>query len=315
MRLLVLGATGLVGRHVVESALAAGMQPTLLDRGLSAPGLFPELERLRGDRREAPALLRGRSFDAVVDLSGFDADGVETVTTMLAGRAELYAFVSSVSSYARLDGGGTTESAALAETGDDYGARKAAAERALAESWRGPTLVVRPGVLTGPGDRSGRAAYWPLRLARGGDVLAPGPPERPLQLLDARDLAAWLVRAVQERLTGTFNAIGPAEPLTFERFLELAREPAATDARLVWADEEFLLEQGVLPGQLPLWMGPQWRGFMEVDGGRAHLAGLRPRPLEETLRDVLRWSREHPDDLEPRGVDRRREAELIKAFR
>jgi 2'-hydroxyisoflavone reductase len=316
MRLLILGGTGFLGRHLVEAAGARGHELTLFDRGRTAPELFPELERLRGDREGDLDALRGRVWDAVVDASGYTPQAVERSADTLRGRADHYAFVSSVSAYADLSRPGIDESATLAANGTDYGAAKAAAERVLERAWASPLLRARPGVLVGPHDRSGRFGYWVRRVAAGGDLLVPGPPDRHVQVLDASDLASWLVAAAEARTEGVFNAVGPDEPLTMEELLAACRRVTASDARPVWVDPEFLVTQGLRPwSDVPLWPAGAFAGIHEIDGSRAVRAGLRFRPLEETIADVHAWETAHSRVARPRGPTREREAELLEAWR
>jgi 2'-hydroxyisoflavone reductase len=313
MRLLILGGTGFVGRHLVAAALARGHDLTLFDRGLTGPGLFPDLERLAGDREAdlAPAVT-GRSWDAVVDASGFTPAMVATSAEALADRAGHYVFVSSVSAYADLSAHGIDEEAPLAPDGDTYGARKAESERLLEGSWPGPLLRLRPGLLVGPHDTSGRFGYWVRRVAVGGDVLVPGPPRRHVQVLDARDLAAWLVAAVEARTEGVFNCVGPEAALTMAALLDTCRVVGGADARLVWVEPEALLARGVEPWiDLPLWPSAGFAGFHEVDGRKAFARGLRPRPLAGTVLDVLTWETENVS--ERRGLTPEREAALLEA--
>jgi nucleoside-diphosphate-sugar epimerase len=309
---LVLGGTGFVGRHVVEAAVAGGLTPTLFDRGLTAPRLFPDLERIRGDRRGDLAAIDGRTFDAVVDLSAFDAESVRRSAGALADRAQLYVLVSSAAAYARLDRGPILEDDALrCGRGSGYAEGKAAAERALASSWHGSSLVVRPGILAGPWDPSGRLVYWPLRLAEGGETVAPAPPQRPVQLLDARDLAVWLVDRIRAGAGGVYNATAPPEPLTFDRFLAACARVVGSGTRVGWVRDDVLVAAQVDPRDLPLWFTGSWKAFMDVDASRAVADGLRARPLDETIRDAVRWAEEHPGASERRGLGRAREAELF----
>ena len=312
MRLLVLGGTGFLGRHLVDAALAGGHELTVFDRGRTAPGAVPGVERLYGEREGDLAALAGRSWDAVVDASGFTPATVASSAAALSGRVDRYAFVSSVSAYADLRCPHVAEDAPLSRTGGTYGALKAEAERVLMREWRGALLRVRPGLLVGPHDRSGRFAYWVRRVAAGGEILAPGPPERPVQALDARDLVTWLVSAVEVRTDGVFNCVGPEPPVTMADLLETARAVSGADARLVWVEPEALLAHGVEPWiDLPLWPSAEFAGFHDVDGRKAFSHGLRPRPLAETVRDVLAWERENVS--ERRGLTAEREAALLAA--
>ncbi|HEX8282080.1 MAG TPA: NAD-dependent epimerase/dehydratase family protein [Pyrinomonadaceae bacterium] len=342
MKLLVLGGTKFLGRHLVELALAGGHEVTMFTRGQLNPELFPEAEHLRGDRDGGLDALKGRRWDAVVDTSGFLPRVVRDSASLLADAAEHYTFVSSISAYSDVSVPGADENyptgtiteeelreaEALPQSeairapffGERYGALKALCEHAAEEAMPGRVLNVRAGLIVGPHDYSDRFTYWPRRVSEGGDVLAPGDPARPVQFIDVRDLAAWLLLAAERRMTGTFNATGPDYALTFGRFLEECKAATGGDARFVWADEKFLLEAGVQPWmELPLWLDSSDEinlYFQAVSVEKAVAAGLNFRPLAETVRDTLAWDLARPADTERRaGLARERESEVLAAWR
>ena len=331
MKLLVLGGTLYLGRHAVEAALARDHEVTLFNRGQTNPELFPAVEKLRGDRAGDLSLLKGRSWDAVLDPSGFLPSVVRASCGLLADAVDHYVFISSISAYADNTRRGMVESDALAEmpagapeelTGETYGPLKALCEREVLTAFDDCSAVVRAGLIYGPHDPTDRSGYWPVRIARGGEVLAPGRPERPVQLIDVRDLGEWLVHLAETRTAGVFNATGPAEPLTTGRYLETCREVIGSDARLEWVDEAFLLEQKVGPySELPLWVPEQFHAFMSVNCERAKGAGLRYRPLADTVRDTLAWAktlppgqRSKPGVVIPPALDPERELELLRLW-
>ncbi len=297
MKLLVLGGTKFLGRAVVDAALERGHEVTLFNRGRTSPDLYPELEHLTGDRDGALEALEGRRFDSVVDPSGYVPRLVRASAEKLADSGH-YVFVSSISVYRDSAEPGFDESApveALDAPTEDvslaYGALKAACEEVVRDVFPDRHTNVRAGLIVGPHDPTGRFTYWPVRVARGGDVLAPGAPDRWVQFVDVRDLGAWLVKAAEDRTTGTFNATGPEPPTTMGALLEACLDVAGGDAKLVWIDDDFLLEQGV--GQwmeLPLWLAGKDTTMLNADVSRALAAGLRFRPLEETIRDTLEWA-------------------------
>ena len=295
MRLLLLGGPKFVGRAVIDVALARGHEVTLFNRGTTGGGLYPELDRVLGDRDGGLEGLRGREWDAVVDTSGYLPRVVGQSAGLLADAVGHYVFVSSISVYASfaevVDEG--SELAELSAPGSedisaDYGALKALCEREVETAFPGRSTAVRAGLIVGPHDPTGRFTYWPHRVARGGDVLVPGPAWRPVQLVDVRDLAAWIVTAAEERLSGAFNATGPA---TMGAVLDAARRASGSTARAVEVDDAFLTGQGVGEWmELPLWIDPSnddWRHFMEVDATRATAAGLTFRPLDDTVAATL----------------------------
>lgn len=301
MRILVLGGTRFLGRHIVQAAQRRGHHLTLFNRGRTDPSLFPDVEQRRGDRdRDLSALEEGR-WDAVVDTSGYFPRQVEATSELLAGRTERYLFVSSISAYAETARPGLDEDAPTAVLDDPtveeittatYGALKAACEEILRSRFRDGALVVRPGLIVGPDDPTDRFTYWVARLARGGSILAPAPPERPVQLIDVRDLADWMIHLLEERRTGTFNAVGPSWPLSFRLMLRAGVEAlGGHGAGIEWVAEHDLLAAGIEPwSELPLWVTTDERdvGF-RVDPARAIRADLRYRPLPTTFRDTYEW--------------------------
>jgi 2'-hydroxyisoflavone reductase len=324
VRLLVLGGTKFLGRAAVESALARGREVTLFNRGQTNPELFPEAEKLRGDRDGDLAALEGREWDGVIDPSGYVPRVVRASAELLRGAVGHYVFVSSGSVYDEPYTPGYDESAPTVELEDpaseevieDYGGLKAACEDVVSEVFPEAHTNARAGLLVGPHDGSGRFTYWPLRIAAGGEALAPAPPERLVQLIDVRDLGAWLVTACEEGVTGTFNATG--EPVPFGEVL--AACPG--DAKPVWVQEAFLLEQGVGPWmELPLWVPAAEEAFLQMSVAKAVAVDLRFRPLEETARDTLAWARESGAQLVTEtqygsaGLDPSREAEVLEAWR
>ncbi len=337
MRVLVLGGTVFVGRHVVEVALARGDEVTLFHRGRHGAELFPDVERLTGDRNGDLSALAGRQWDAAVDTSGYFPRQVRASAEALAGRVGHYAFVSSASVYADHSRVGTREEAPVNEVPDGaqeelstpelYGGFKALSERAAEEVLPGRVLAVRAGLIVGPYDPTNRFTYWVTRLARGGETLAPEPRTQPVQLVDARDLAAWILRCAETGTTGTFNATGPVEPLTLGELLARVRDAVGGRADLVWAEERFLLDAGVEPfTDVPFWLAPTldpgWAGFLGLDVSRALAAGLTFRPLEETARDTLAWAEREAAPTKdvgvataPAGLTPERERELLAAWR
>lgn len=302
MKLLVLGGTLFLGRHVVEEALAAGHEVTTFTRGRTNPDLFPEAEHLVGDRDDALDSLRGRSWDGVVDTSGYVPRVVRQSAELLRDNTGRYVFVSSVSAYADMSKP-IDESSPLAPLtdpfsedyrGPDYGALKAACEHVVDEVYGDRGTSVRAGLIVGPFDPTERFTYWPRRLAEGGDVLAPGTPDDRVQFIDARDLASWLVELAQRGPGGPVNATGPADPLTMGETLARITAAVGGDARLHWVDSEKVLAAGIEPWmELPLWLpGSEYAELMTIDISKALAAGLEFRPVEQTAVDTLAWSRE-----------------------
>lgn len=321
MRLLVLGGTKFLGRAAVEAALERGHEVTLFNRGRTNPELFPEAERLVGDRGGDLSALEGREWDAVIDPSGYVPRIVRASADLLAETVGHYVFVSSISVYAD-HSGPAREDDALAELDPDhsvdelrsdyanYGPLKALCEQTVADVFPGRHANVRAGLIVGPHDPTGRFTYWPHRVARGGDVVAPAPPDRKIQFVDVRDLGGWLVDLAERRVVGTYNATHPGQP--WGDLLDACRDVSRSDARIVWVPDEFLVEQGVGEWmELPLWVqDPEWRGMHLADVTRALDVGLTFRPLAETVRGTL-------DEAEPSadaGLTPEREAELLETW-
>ena len=311
MKLLVLGGTAFLGRAIAEAALSAGHELTLFTRGKTNLELFPEAEKLRGNRDGELSPLEGRRWDAVIDTSGYVPRVVRASADLLR-EAGHYTFVSSCSVYAGFTEPATEESPVATvedESTEDveanYGALKALCEDVVEEVFPGRALHVRPGLIVGPHDPTGRFTYWPHRIARGGEVLVPGAPHRPVQLIDVRDLAEWIVRSAQEGLTGTFNAISPPFPMR-----ELL-EACPGEATYTHVDEAWLVEREVgMWMELPLWIdtgNAEWARFMETDVSKAVAAGLTFRRLEQTARGAL----EQAALVEGIGLTPEREAELL----
>jgi 2'-hydroxyisoflavone reductase len=300
MKLLILGGTKFLGRHAVDAALAAGHDVTIFTRGKTNPELFPDVEHLQGDRDGDLGALADRSWNGVVDTSGYVPRIVRQSAELLRDAVDRYVFVSSISVYGDFSQP-IDESTPVAELEDPateeimehYGALKAACETVIDEVYGDRGANVRAGLIVGPYDATDRFTYWPRRIAAAGDVLGPGDPSAPVQFVDARDLAAWLVKLALEGPGGTFNATGPAEPLTFADFLERARVAIGSDANVVWVDEQKVLDAGVEAwSELPLWLpGDDYAGMALADTKRARDAGLQFRPLEETVVDTLAWDR------------------------
>ena len=332
MKLLILGGTQFLGRHLVESGLARGHSLTLFNRGQTNPDLFPDIEKLRGDRDGNLAALRSRHWDAVIDTSGYISHKVRASAELLADAVGLYAFISSISVYSDFSRPGLDESAPLSKLaagvteneGDSktYGARKALCEEAVERCLPGRTLMIRPGIIVGPHDPLDRFTYWVRRIAQGGQVLAPAPPSAPIQWIDARDLASWIVQLLEQKKIGTYNATGPERPMTFGQMLDACRAAAKSDARFTWVDEQFLLDQGVKPySDLPLWI-PQaekaYAGHFVVDSRRAFASGLTCRPVAETAQDTLLWERQSQVPRAAKsgsnGLSSARERELLQRW-
>lgn len=300
MKLLILGGTKFLGRHAVDAALAAGHDVTIFTRGQTNPELYPDVERLQGDRDGDLGVLAARSWDGVVDTSGYVPRILRQSAELLRDAVDRYVFVSSISVYDDFSKP-VDESTPVAQLEDPateaimehYGALKAACETVIGDVYADRGASVRAGLIVGPYDPTDRFTYWPRRLAAGGRVLGPGDPAAPVQLVDARDLAAWLVKLALEGPGGVFNATGPAEPLTFAELLERTRAAIGSDADVVWVDDQTVLDADVQPWtELPLWLpGDDYAGMARADTRRALAAGLTFRPLEETVVDTLAWDR------------------------
>lgn len=326
LRILILGGTGFLGPHLVANGVARGHTVTLFNRGKTHPELFPDLEKLRGDRDGKLDALKGRKWDAVVDTSGYVPRVVKLSAELLAPEVKQYVFISTISVYPDDVKPGANESTpvqALQEPGSEevrkyYGALKALCEKTVEEAMPGRATSIRPGLIVGPGDPTDRYTYWPARIDRGGEALAPGTGDDPVQYVDARDLAAFVVHAVEDSTTGTFNATGPEKKLTMKQLLESARKAAPKPASLTWVPEKFLEEHKVSAWQdMPVWAGAG-AGFTQIDCSKAIGKGLRFRSPEETARDTLAWWKTLPEErrAKPRaGLSAGREKEVLAAWK
>lgn len=342
MKLLILGGTRFVGRHLVEASLARRHEVTLFNRGRHSPAALAGVEEIHGDRNSDLDKLRGRRWDAVVDTCGYLPRAVRAAAEVLSGSVDRYVFISTLSVYADVSRPGVDESAPVATlTGEQleeanaidssgqpsavtyremYGGLKALCERAAEEVLPGRTLVIRPGLIVGPDDYTDRFTYWVVRVARGGEVLAPGRPGRYLQLIDARDLAEWTVWMIERGAAGVYNANGSTHDLTMGRVLEECKAASGSDASFTWVDDEFLLREKVAAwGEMPLWMpeeaAPQVKGFMFINCDKAFGYGLRLRPLGDTVKDTLAWyEASRPDEGLKAGLDPDKELDLLRKW-
>lgn len=329
MRLLVLGGTVFLGRAITDAALAAGHSVTHFHRGRSRPP-DPRVATVHGDRTIAADLqsLARDAWDAVIDTSGYMPQAVAQSAEALAG-VRRYLFVSSISVYARFHHAGFDEDANLLPPPEPlpeslrmelYGPLKSACEAVVRERFGVRALVVRPGLIVGPHDPTDRFTYWPVRIARGGTVAAPGRPSRTVQFIDVRDLAEWMVRLLERGAHGTFNATGPREPLAMEALLDACGDAAGVRAAVEWLDDAFLLAHGVAPWKdMPLWIPESdeaMHGLMAARIDRALDAGLAFRPLQETVADTLAWHAQRPASHEWKaGISAERERQLLAAWK
>ncbi len=330
MKILILGGTRFLGRAAVEAALERGFEITLFNRGQSNPELFPDVEKISGDRDTDLSLLKGRKWDAVIDTCGYVPRLVRKSAQALADSVDHYTFISTISVYANTHKIGTVEEDELGTladesveeiTGESYGPLKVLCEQAVEEVMPGRVLTIRPGLIVGRYDPTDRFTYWPVRVARGGEVLAPDGPDYKLQVIDVRDLVEWNLRLVKAGVTGIFNGTGPAKPFTLGELLQTSREVSGSDATFTYVPEGFLLEKEVAPWmELPMWIPSNidelGQGLMQVNVDKAVASGLTFRPLKDTVQDTLEFVKTWPADHQWRaGLNQEKESSILKAWK
>lgn len=342
MKLLVLGGTRFVGRHLVTACLARNHEVTLFNRGTHPSATPAGVETIYGDRNNDLAKLQGRRWDAVVDSSGYLPGSVRASGEILSHSVNAYVFISSISVYADVSVVGIDESAPLATLtseqldqaneidssgqtsaltyGKMYGGLKALCEQAAEEVFPNRVLIIRPGLIVGPHDYTDRFTYWVERIARGGQVLAPGRPDRYVQFVDVRDLAEWTVRMIERKETGVYNGGGLPNTLTMEGVLEECKTVSNSDASFTWVNDNFLIDEKVVSWTaMPLWLpeegAPHLKGLMFINCSKAVDAGLSFRDLNSTIRDVLTWCETNRVDQELKtGIDADKEQSLLRKW-
>ena len=340
LRILILGGTGFIGPHQVRYALERGHKLTLFNRGRRPKDWPAPVEELVGDRNTGDLkALAGREWDVCIDNPTTLPFWVRDAGQVLKGRVKQYVFVSTLSVYAAEKDAGQDETAAVAEyKGEDamketmatlqanvealYGPLKARSEQEAQTRFPGQTTIVRPGLIVGPGDESDRFTYWPVRLDRGGEVLAPGDGKDPVQLVDARDLAEWTIRLVEVLTLGVFNAMGPDRELTMGAMLDTARAAVGSKARFTWVPADFLDQQKVSAwSDMPVWVpgSGDTAGFSRRSNRKAVAAGLTFRPLAATAKDTLAWWKAQPAERQAKplraGIAPEREAQVLAAWK
>lgn len=329
LRILILGGTGFIGPHQVRHAVARGHTLTLFNRGRTNPQLFPEVEKLRGDRDGDLEALKGREWDAVIDNSASIPRWVRDSAQLLKDAVGQYLYISTLSVYQgfpepRMDEMApvrTIDDPTIEEvTGRTYGALKALCEREAQRAFPGRATIVRPGLIVGPGDPTDRWTYWPVRIDRGGEVLAPGDRTDLVRYIDARDLGEWCVHMLEQRELGVYNAVGPKSHLTIAEMLYGIRAITSVAISFAWVNADFLAEHGVRPwSDMPAWLPPREgnEGYGSISRARAIEKGLTFRPLAVTAVDTLDWWKSLPEERrsQPRaGLSAEREAEVLAAW-
>jgi 2'-hydroxyisoflavone reductase len=338
LSILILGGTGFTGPFQVRYALERGHKVTVFNRGKTHPGETPkEVEQLIGDRNGQLDALKNRKWDVVIDNPTMLPAWVRDAAQILKGNVERYVFISTISVFADTSKPGADESAPLAKyTGADpmketrdtvvaskfalYGPLKALSEQEAEKWFPKQTLVIRPGLIVGPRDETDRFSYWPVRLDRGGEVLAPGDPSDPVQIIDGRDLAEWIIRMVEQQETGIYNATGPAKELGIGQMLDTIKSANKSNATFTWVNADFLEAQKVAPwSDMPVWIPPRGEegGGARISIQKALAKGLTFRPLAETARDTLAWFKSQPAERQAKlkaGLTPEREKEVLAAW-
>ena len=336
MRILILGGTGFTGPYQVRYALSRGHKVTTFNRGKTHPGELPnEVEQLIGDRNGKLDALKNRQWDAVIDNPTTLPAWVRDAAQVLKGNVDRYVFISTISVYGETKTGVDETAPTDKYEGADpyketleamraggfktYGPLKALSEKEAEKWFPGKTLVIRPGLIVGPRDETDRFTYWPVRIDRGGEVLAPGDPKDPVQFIDARDLAEWTIRMVENRETGTYNATGPAKPLGIGEMLNGIKQAEKSGATFTWVDEKFLDAQKVSAwSDMPVWAGAaNEAGVSQTKIDKALAKGLTFRPLDLTARDTLAWFKSQSTERQAKmkaGLTAERETEVLVAW-
>src|SRR6059058_1270174 len=333
LRILILGGTGFTGPFQVKYALSRGHKVTVFNRGKTHPGELPkEVEQLTGDRNGQLEALKGKQWDVCIDNPTTLPAWVRDAAQILKGNVERYIFISTISVYADTSTGPDENTPLAKYEGADpfketleamkasgyktYGPLKALSEQETQKWFPNKSLIIRPGLIVGPRDETDRFTYWPVRIERGGEVLAPGNPSDPVQFVDARDLAQWTIRMAENRETGTYNATGPVKPLGIGKMLDEIKGALHSDAKFAWLPAEFLQQQKVEAwSDMPVWAGDEL-GLARTKIDRALAKGLTFRPLAETSRDTLVWFRSLPQERQSKlraGLTPEREAEVLAA--
>jgi nucleoside-diphosphate-sugar epimerase len=339
LRILILGGTGFTGPFQVRYALSRGHQVTVFNRGLTHPGELPkEVEQLIGDRNGQLDALKGRQWDVVIDNPTTLPKWVRDAAHILKGNVDRYIFISTLSVYAQQSWPGMDESGPLATyDGPDpmkwtvealrnstqalYAPLKVLSEKETQKWFPGKSLIIRPGLIVGPGDESDRFTYWPVRIARGGEVLAPGDPKKDyVQFIDARDLAEWTIRMAEQGDTGIYNAVGFREKLLMSRMLDEIRTVTKSDAQLTWVNVDFLLAQKIHPWyEMPVWVAPKGPegGFSNLSNKKALAKGITFRPVSDTALATLEWFARQPAPRQAKlrsGITAERESQILSAW-
>ncbi len=323
MKILLIGGTRFLGRHLVNSARSRGHIVTLFNRGQTNPNLFMQVDKIHGDREKDLDQLTGH-WDAVIDTCGYFPRIVRMSAEALKDKAAHYVFISSISVYSDFSKIGINESDPVGKienetmeeiTGESYGPLKALCEKAVQDVFGIRSLIVRPGLIVGPHDPTDRFTYWPVRIAHGGEVLAPDRPDVLTQVIDVRDLAKFIIDLVEQNVSGVFNATGPDHELSLGRLFDTCKLIGNSDAKFKWAPLEFLNQNNVAPwSDMPVWLPDTGEdaGFARVDISKALRAGLKFLSLEETVHDTLEWANSRPADHEWKaGLKPEREKELL----
>jgi 2'-hydroxyisoflavone reductase len=338
LRILILGGTGFTGPFQIQFALGRGHKITTFNRGKTHPGELPkEVEQLVGDRNGQLDALKGRQWDVVIDNPTSIPVWVRDAAQILKGNVDRYVFISTISVYADTSKPGVIEDAPLAKyTGADsmketresliaskfalYGPLKALSEAEAQKWFPNKALVIRPGLIVGPRDETDRFTYWPVRVDRGGEVLAPGDPADPVQFIDGRDLAEWTIRMIENGATGIYNATGPAKKLGVGQMLDTLKTAENAKANFTWVNADFLEAQKIAPwSDMPVWIPPRGEeaGANQVSNQRAIDKGLTFRTLADTARDTLAWFKSQPADRQAKlraGITAEREREVLSAW-
>jgi 2'-hydroxyisoflavone reductase len=322
MNLLILGGTKFVGRHIAAHALVRGHQVTLFNRGQTNVGIFPGAEKLTGDRDGGLDILSGRTWDTVIDVNGYLPRVVGASAQLLKNAVARYVFISSISVFADFSIAGQNEDAPLARLqdpttevidGDTYGGLKVACEQVVRQTFPERALILRPGYVVGPHDPTDRMTAWLRRITRGGEMLAPGSPDAPIQFIDGRDLAAFVVDMTERQATGIYNLNGLGTHVSWGEVFEEALRLSGADTRLTWVDENFMRHHNLEGGELPMVAYKEDAGVFTFNNHKAIAAGLHFRPTGDTIQDTLLW--DAAEGEHKLGLSSAREAELLRAYR